>query len=236
MAKIDERYKRGKIYTVRCRYDDILLYVGSTIQPLAKRMTKHRSDKKCSLYKFVDGDWDNFYIELYEEYPCDNKEQLLKREGEVIRDIATINKCIAGRDMKQYYQDNHDKLIEYHKQYRQDNRDEILEKKKQYYQDNLDKIKEKKKEYQETNRDKILEKAKEYHQNNRDEILERMKKYRQNNRDKLLEKGKEKYQNNRDEILKKQKEKCKCDICGAEITKNHLKRHQKSAKCMSANK
>jgi len=192
MANIDERYKRGKIYTIRCRYDDdSLVYVGSTIQPLAKRIGLHRRHKKCSLYKTVDGDWDNWYIELYEDFPCDNKEQLEKREGEVIREIATINKRIAGRDDKQYYQ-NH--------------RDEILEKHKEKYQ---------------KNRDVILEKQKEKYQKNRDDILEKHKQYRKDNCEKIAEKA---------------KEKCKCDICGAEITKVYLKTHQKSAKCMSANK
>ena len=97
MANIDERYQRGKIYTIRCRCDDTLIYVGSTIDKLSKRMSNHRVSKECSLYKFVNGDWVNWYIELYEEYPCDNKEQLEKKEGEVQRQIATINKQIAGR-------------------------------------------------------------------------------------------------------------------------------------------
>ena len=125
MAEIDERYKRGKIYTIRCRDDDGLIYVGSTIQSLAKRIASHRKDKKCSLYQFVDGDWSNWYIELYEDYPCDNKEQLIKREGELIREIATINKCIAGRDMKQYYKDNRDNIIEQNKQYYLNNIEKI---------------------------------------------------------------------------------------------------------------
>ena len=191
MAEIDERYKRGKIYTIRCRDDDGLVYVGSTIQPLAKRIGGHRKDKECSLYQFVDGDWSNWYIELYEEFPCDNKEQLEKKEGEVIREIATINKYIAGRDLKQYYQDN---------------RDELLEKTKQHYQ------------------------------NNRDEILEYRKQYRQKNRDKLAEQKKKYLQENRDKLAEQKKQYCKCDICGVEITKSNLKRHQRSAKCMSANK
>jgi hypothetical protein len=131
MADIDERYKRGKIYTIRCRYDDSLIYVGSTIAKLSKRMRRHRLGKTCSLYKFVDGDWDNWYIELYEEYPCDNREQLEKREGQVIREIATINKLIAGRTQKEYYKENHDKILEQRKIYRQNNNDKILEKKKE---------------------------------------------------------------------------------------------------------
>ena len=160
MAEIDERYKRGKIYTIRCRDDDSLVYVGSTIQPLAKRIGGHRKDKECSLYQFVDGDWSNWYIELYEEFPCDNKEQLEKKEGEVIREIATINKYIAGRDLKQYFQDNHDELLEKRKQYQQNNRDKIAEQMKQYRQNNRDNILEQKKQYYQENREKIAEKKK----------------------------------------------------------------------------
>ena len=191
---MDKRYMRGKIYTIRCHYDDSLIYVGSTIDTLAKRIGGHKTKSikaTYPLYQTINNDWDNWYIELYEDFPCDNKEQLEKREGEVIREIATINKRIAGRDDKQYYQ-NH--------------RDEILEKHKEKYQ---------------KNRDVILEKQKEKYQKNRDDILEKHKQYRKDNCEKIAEKA---------------KEKCKCDICGAEITKLYLKRHQKTAKCMSANK
>ena len=45
-------------------------------------------------------------IELYEEYPCDNNEILNKREGEIQREIATINRNKAERTLKQYYMDN----------------------------------------------------------------------------------------------------------------------------------
>jgi len=31
-------------------------------------------------YKEVE-DWGDWYIELYEDFPCDRKEQLCKREG-----------------------------------------------------------------------------------------------------------------------------------------------------------
>ena len=38
----EERYKNGKIYTIRYRGDDSLIYVGSTCLPLYKRMYKHK--------------------------------------------------------------------------------------------------------------------------------------------------------------------------------------------------
>jgi hypothetical protein len=161
MAKIDERYKRGKIYTIRCRYDDSLIYIGSTIEKLSIRMAKHRYNKSCSLYKYVDGNWDDWYIELYEEFPCNNKQLLEKKEGEVIREIGTINNRIEGRTYKEWYEDNREKIFEYNKEYQKYNREIIAEQQKKYYQVNREKINEKHKEYYENNSDKILEKYKE---------------------------------------------------------------------------
>ena len=117
---INPKYQNGKIYTIRCRYDDNLIYVGSTIQKLCMRMAGHRRDETCSLYQYVKGDFKNWYIELYEDYPCDNKNILEKREGEIIRLIGTINKSIAGRTRKEYnkehYQANRDKILEKNKE------------------------------------------------------------------------------------------------------------------------
>jgi hypothetical protein len=157
MDKIDKRYQNGKIYTVRCKYDDDLIYVGSTIQPLCMRMGGHRRHKTCSLYQHVSGDWDNWYIELYEEFPCNNKTILEKREGEITRQIGTVNKRIAGRTDKQYYEDNTNKIKEQHKKYYESNKELI----KQYQKDNANKIAERKKENYEINKEKILDKMKE---------------------------------------------------------------------------
>ena len=128
---VDKRYDCGKIYVIKCKYDDTLIYVGSTISTLEERFIDHKSDKNCSLYKCVNGDWDNWFIELYENYPCKNKYHLNKREGEVQREIATINKCIAGRTNKEYRQDNRDKIKEKMKEWYKDNREKYLEQKKE---------------------------------------------------------------------------------------------------------
>ena len=147
MEKIDLRYQRGKIYTIRCYDDDTSIYVGSTIEKLSARMAKHRCDNETSLYKYVNGNWKNWYIELYEEYPCDNKQLLEKREGEITRLIGNINKRIEGRTMKEWRYDNKEQLKEKAKEHYNDNKEKILEKAKKWYQDNKKKILEKAKEY-----------------------------------------------------------------------------------------
>ena len=111
-------YNNGKIYTIRCRTDDSLIYVGSTIQSLAKRWGTHKVDsikekqKNRLIYTTINNDWDNWYIELYENYSCKNKEELCKKEGEIIRLIGTLNGRIEGRTWEKWYEDNREKLNE----------------------------------------------------------------------------------------------------------------------------
>jgi len=54
---MSDKNKNGKIYTIRCKNDDTLIYVGSTVQPLFKRWHQHKTrlnNEKCNnflLYK-----------------------------------------------------------------------------------------------------------------------------------------------------------------------------------------
>ena len=74
-------YNNSKIYTIRFKSDNNLIYVGSTTQPLHKRWYGHKircHDDKYNhmlLYnKINEFGLDNFYIELYENYNCNSKE------------------------------------------------------------------------------------------------------------------------------------------------------------------
>tara|TARA_B110000483_G_C18162189_1_gene529757 strand:+ start:27 stop:626 length:600 start_codon:yes stop_codon:yes gene_type:complete len=172
---MDERYKRGKIYTIRCRYDDSLIYVGSTIENLSKRFGGHKADSKrkmnMSLYTYVNNDWDNWYIELYEDYPCNNKQLLLKREGEIIREIGNINKKIAGRTKEEWAEDNIDKVLEIRKIWYQNNREKILIDKKIYGDENRDIINERMKKHREDNIDKYIKRDKDYYEKNKYKVI-----------------------------------------------------------------
>ena len=127
------KFERGKIYTIRS-HKTPLIYVGSTTEKyLSNRIAKHRSSfKRYKNNKFhylavfdifeLDGDC---YIELYEKYPCDSKEELDKREGEIIRQLDCCNKHIAGRTAKEYREDTKQHRLEYAKQYRINNKEQI---------------------------------------------------------------------------------------------------------------
>ena len=142
---VDERYKNGKIYTIKHPEDD-KVYVGSTIRTLNHRFNGHKKCYTCSLYKYVNGNFDGWYIELYEDYKCKNKYELRKREGEVTKQIGTINKQIAGRTKKEWWEANRDELLEEMKEYYEANREKKLIYQKEYRQFNKDTIKEKQKQ------------------------------------------------------------------------------------------
>ena len=128
----DNKYKNGKIYTIRYTNDDTLIYVGSPTQPLYKRFMDHKksvTNEKIHAYnmllyqKMRETDIHDWYIELYEDFQAERKEQLNKREGEIIREIATLNKRIEGRTPKEWIVTNKNKLKEYNKDDYETNKD-----------------------------------------------------------------------------------------------------------------
>ena len=108
-------YKNGKIYKLWSPEGDDI-YIGSTTQDLSRRKAKHKTDNcraKILFEKYTD-----IRIELLEEYPCDNKEQLAKKEGEYIRNNNCVNRCIAGRtnkEQKKEWRENNKEKIKEHK-------------------------------------------------------------------------------------------------------------------------
>jgi hypothetical protein len=161
------KYQNGKIYVIRSPSTD-KIYIGSTIEKyLSNRLGGHNAHYK----RYLTGKHHNItsfkiiklgdaYIELLELFPCNNKLELCKREGELIRQHKNncVNRIIEGRSKKEYRQDNKEKIKEQQKQYQQDNKEKIKEKNKQHYENNKEIIKEQKKQYQQDNKEKIKEK------------------------------------------------------------------------------
>ena len=189
-------YKNGKIYCIRNHIND-KIYVGSTCQSLSKRMAYHRDDcmkpnRNTLIYNMMrDLGRDNFYIELIEEYPCENSNQLTRREGELMRELkASLNQVIAGRTRGEYKKDNHDRIKKTKaisdKKYAENNQERLKAYRKEYYNKNPEKYKEDAKKYAEENREVVLAKKREYYYKNRERILENVRKYAEENREKVL--------------------------------------------------
>ncbi len=138
---MENKYQRGQIYAIRSHQTD-LIYIGSTIEPLHKRFYNHKKKSNlCSSREIIQ--YNDAYIELIENYPCNSKKELCRKEGEHIRNTNCVNKFIAGRTKNEYYIDTKDRK----KEYSESNKDKINEYQKEFRKLNKDKIKEKMKEY-----------------------------------------------------------------------------------------
>ena len=144
-------YTNGVIYKLECLTTG-LYYIGSTADTTANRLRHHmKEDNRCSSKRIIEGN--NYVLTVLERYPCNNKTELEKREGEIqkLELIKEGSKCvnirIAGGRFeskaehdKDYYDRNRAKILDYHKEYRQQNKDKINEYHKEYRQQNKDKL------------------------------------------------------------------------------------------------
>jgi hypothetical protein len=140
-----EKYQQGKVYAIVCRKTG-RRYVGSTVEPtLARRLTKHLGAFKCWLkhgkcYKtsfdiIKDGD---YYIVLLELCPCGSKDELRMCEQK------HLDACECVNQVKAFQTDEERK--EYVKQYNEQNHNKLLEQQKQNYEKKCDEINAKRRE------------------------------------------------------------------------------------------
>ena len=93
----ENKINTGYIYTIRFKDDDKFIYVGSTTN-LKRRWLDHKNKATLSKFKHyllynymsVYGH-DKFYIQVHETLNFNVKDDLLKREKEVIKQIGTLN-------------------------------------------------------------------------------------------------------------------------------------------------
>jgi len=169
-------YQHGKIYSLRS-YQTDKIYVGSTARKLCARMGQHRYDYKTGVDISAKElmQYDDCYIELLEEYPCENKLQLKRREGQIQRQITCVNKNIAGRTKKEYYEDNKELILEKNKNRYEDKKEDILKYHKEYFQKNKELISTKRKEYYKENKEDIKAYKRQFYQDNKEEINKKSK-------------------------------------------------------------
>ena len=170
---IDKRYENGKIYFIKCKKNDRLIYVGSTIKTLGMRFSNHKYDKTKCIFKYVE-DWDDWYIELYENYPCKNEYFLKQREDEIIKKFATININRSFRNTDEWIKENQEHL----KEYREKTREHKLAKERETYALNRENRLAKNREKYALNRENRLAKQRETYALNRENIAKRRKELR----------------------------------------------------------
>jgi hypothetical protein len=113
-------YKNGKIYKITSDSTN-KIYIGTTCQPLCKRIAKHKNSykrfqngKRTNVSSFELIKLGDAIITLIENYPCENKEQLRAKERyyiELNKDIC-VNRYIPNRTSQEY------KITDNYKNYR----------------------------------------------------------------------------------------------------------------------
>ena len=204
-------YSKGKIYSIRSHQTDDI-YIGSTTQSLYERLRGHTRDFNCwkngehhyvSSYEILK--YDDAYIELIEEHPCQNKDQLRKKEGETIRANDCVNKVIPGRTQKEYREENKEELNKISKKYYEEHKEEMLKKNKEYREDNKEEIRKQRKKYREDNKEEIRKRKKNYFEENKEVILEKQRNHYEENKEVILKKNKKYRDEHKEEIIEQQK-------------------------------
>ena len=256
------KYEFGVIYKITNSKNNEV-YVGSTTMDIELRFVKHKCDAKTrpyvsKFYTFMNEEGvDNFDVEIVEEFPCESRKELEKREGEWIRKIGTLNQQIAGRTSQEYRKEFAEYLkvfaIENKKKWKAENREHYLEKERGY-----------KKTYREKYKEQLQEKAstkvqcecgEQYTLSHKAEHMQSKKhqkylgtfdeeEYKNSKKaeqiknqyekqkdkldeDKMREYKKKHYEKNKEELSKQSKQRILCE-CGVEVCQGAYTRHCKS--------
>lgn len=189
-----QKYSQGKIYKIIA--PDNICYIGSTIDTLVSRFGNHKRSYKswkdgnvkrpCSVVNVFDQyGIENCKIELVENFSCESKKELDRREGEIIKLTECINKVVAGRTGEEYRKDKKEELNEKSHSFYIKNREDELERNKIYYRQNSEARKQYTKSYEKTNPEKTKIRKQKWREANPDKVKEQKKKWREANRDKI---------------------------------------------------
>ena len=174
---MNSKYQNGKIYCI-WSYETEEIYIGSTYNELDHRLKGHKKKYSQMLNGKKVGNRKSFEILKYgdaqigiiEEYPCNTKQELLRREGELQQQIKCVNKLIAGQTDKEWRILHKTDLLDYGKKYRVEHKDELQKKRKIYVKKNENLMKEKRKEKYRENKNDMNKKSREYQKKNIEQI------------------------------------------------------------------
>jgi hypothetical protein len=112
-------YAEAKLYKIECLVTH-KIYIGSTCQPTIRhRLKRHvnnyknyKNGKSNFVSSFNVLENDNYIILLIEKFPCECRDELTTREGELIKQYwnddtcQCVNRNQAGRGQEEYIKDN----------------------------------------------------------------------------------------------------------------------------------
>jgi len=211
-------YSKGCIYMIKKLddYDNLNVYIGSCCN-FVRRKCEHK--KYCNnpnykphnlkVYQYIreNGGWNAWIMVKIIDFPCDSKSELNTMERRYIDEYKSKLNCnIPTR--------TNEEKMDYNKKYRIDNKDKIAEKNKQWCNDNKVSKSKYMKQYYKDNKDRKLIYNKQYYNDNCDKLKKQTKEYRINNEE-------------------KSKEKVICNNCGSIVSRDYLRKHINSLKCIN---
>jgi hypothetical protein len=146
-------------------------------------MYHHRQTFKSGKYEttsciiFQKHGLENVKIELIEEFPCENVEQLRKREGEIQRERECVNRVIAGRTRAEYYQDHAEQIRERTRQHYQEHAEELREYGRRYYQEHAEELREYGRQHYQEHAEERREQRRQHYQEHAEERREYQRQY-----------------------------------------------------------
>ena len=213
-------YSKSMIYKLVCKNNLIKKYYIGSSSNFKNRKYHH---KTCCInengecynkykYKFIrdNGGFKNWDMILIENVNVDNKRDLEKIERDYIDKLKpslNVNRSYITKEEK----------IKYKKEYNEENKECLCKKKKENYEKKKTEILEKTKNYREEYKEKYKEYDRKRYEENKNEILNKRKEY---------------YEDNKEKVNKKRNEKINCEFCNCLTSKQNMKRHQQSVKCL----
>tara|TARA_R110002096_G_scaffold214431_1_gene402118 strand:- start:225 stop:839 length:615 start_codon:yes stop_codon:yes gene_type:complete len=178
-------YHNGKIYKIISNLTD-MIYVGSCINTLTKRLNRHKSkDNSCSSKMIIE--LGEYSIVLVEQYKCENKMELVKREqywidyfkdngyNVINKNSAYITEEQRKENDKKWNREHKEEIKEYNKIYKEEHKTERREYSKEYYSINKTERSEYSKKRYKENKELIKKRKQLYIDNNKEMISLRNK-------------------------------------------------------------
>ena len=167
--------------------------------------------------------YDDSYIELIEECPCNDKNELNRREGQIIRSMDCVNKVkyVEGRNIEE--------MKKYRKEYHLENKEKHNKRTSEYYSKNKEKISEQAKQYRLENKEIVKQRKRKEYLKNREKYKERTRKYNKEHKEEIKIKNKKYREKNKEKFRQQEKVKATCE-CGSVLNKRKMWRHLKTIK------
>jgi hypothetical protein len=134
---VDEKYQRTLVYCIICLITGEI-YVGSTVQTLDERITRHIQQRDCSAWQILQRG--NYKAYVIQRLPCNTRREVLTLEGGWQRAYKTSfgEKVVNERIEGAFKDDSPEASRAYSMNHHQEHKEERNAYSRRHYEDNKD--------------------------------------------------------------------------------------------------